>query len=352
MRKPFRSEQFVLAAHNLWFGKLWVRVIASVISILVYTTAVLCLASVLGIAVNYFVIIPVIVCSLAFGIIGGVISGTLGLISNNLLLIFRGFPEYMPENHPVALITGLVLGTTLGILASHYRSLGQEIIRRRVIDARLRNALKERSLLLREVHHRVKNNLNVIHSLIGLQSGYLKDAHSVELLNDLSRRIGSMAFVHDQLNDKPYTGALRLNRYIPSLVEHILSSHTTSEIDVIFRIDDNLPEISLSRATTLGLIINEVLINSLKHAFADTADPRIQIAAVSEGERIIIRINDNGPGYNPKAVTKGLGSSLIEALVRQLEGEYGYTLVAGTEFSLDIPVDDASRDVDRKESDL
>ena len=68
--------------------------------------------------------------------------------------------------------------------------------------------------------------------------------------------------------------------------------------------------------------------------------------------RIIIRINDNGPGYNPKAVTKGLGSSLIEALVRQLEGEYGYTLVAGTEFSLDIPVDDVSRDVDRKESDL
>ena len=113
----------------------------------------------------------------------------------------------------------------------------------------------------------------IIHSLIGLQSGYLKDAHSVELLNDLSRRIGSMAFVHDQLNDKPYTGALRLNRYIPSLVEHILSSHTTSEIDVIFRIDDNLPEISLSRATTLGLIINEVLINSLKHAFAENHHP-------------------------------------------------------------------------------
>ena len=352
MKKPFRSEQFVLRTHELWFGKLWVRIIASLISLLIYATAILCLAPALRIAVNYFVIIPVIVCSLAFGIKGGVISGAFGLISNNLLLIIIGLPQYMPENHPVALITGLVLGTTLGILANHYRSLGREIVRRREIDLRLRNALKERTLLLREVHHRVKNNLNVIHSLIGLQSGYLKDAHSVELLNDLSRRIGSMAFVHDQLNDKPYTGALRLNRYIPSLVEHILSSQTTGEIDVKFLIDDNLPEITLSRATTLGLIINEVLINSLKHAFTDTGDQRLQITAVSEGERIKIRINDNGSGFNPETVTKGLGSSLIEALVRQLEGEYGYTLVAGTEFSLEIPVADAPRSIGRIESEM
>ena len=349
MKKPFRSEKLVLAAHYHWFGKISVRIITAAASILLYAVALLCLAPAMEVAVNYFVVVPVIVCSLAFGIAGGTVSGVLALTTNNALLIIRGLPEFMPENHPVAQITGLVLGTTLGILTSHYKNLGREIVRRREIDDRLRSVLKERTLLLREVHHRVKNNLNVIHSLIGLQSGYLKDAASVELLNDLSRRIGSMAFVHDQLNDKPYSGALKLNRYIPSLVEHILSSHSTAKIETVYQLDENLPEITLSRATSLGLIINEVVTNSLKHAFNNNPDPRLQIVMASEGEHIILRISDNGPGYKLESVTTGLGSSLIEALVRQLEGDCGYSLLAGCEFALEIPVYDSSQDIDLME---
>lgn len=344
MKKPFRSEKLVLAAHYQWFGSLKVRIITTAVSVLLYAIAVFNLAPVLGVAVNYFVVLPVIVSSLAFCVGGGFVSGTLALTSNNVLLILHGLQVYMPENHPVAQITGMLLGTTLGILTSHYKNLGREIVRRREIDDRLRFVLKERTLLLREVHHRVKNNLNVIHSLIGLQSGYLKDAVSVELLNDLSRRIGSMAFVHDQLNDKPYSGSLKLSRYIPSLVEHILSSHSQGKYDVLFNIDGNLPDISLSRATTLGLIINEVIINSLKHAFAHRPNPRIQIAVRVEGSRIVVRINDNGPGFDPDKVHPGLGSSLIRTLTRQLEGEFSYTLIAGCEFSLEFPVEDYYRD--------
>lgn len=338
MKKPFRSEKLVLAAHYQWFGKLWVRIVTVILSVLLYATAILCFAPTLEVAVNYFVVIPVIICSLAFGVPGGIVSGAVALTSNNVLLILRGLPEFMPENHPVAQITGLILGATLGILTSHYKNLGLEIVRRLEIDNRLRFVLKERTLLLREVHHRVKNNLNVIHSLIGLQSGYLKDAVSVELLNDLSRRIGSMAFVHDQLNDKPYSGSLKLSRYIPSLVEHILSSHSPGKIDAVFNLDENLQDLSLSRATTLGLVINEVITNSLKHAFPGHPDPKLQIAVVSNGDHIVLRINDNGPGFNPDSVQQGLGSSLIETLVRQLEGEFNYTVLAGCEFSLEIPV--------------
>lgn len=340
MKKPFRSEKLVLAAHYQWFGKLWVRITTVIVSVCLYAAVILCFAPILEVAVNYFVVIPVIICSLAFGVTGGIVSGTLALTSNNTLLILRGLPEFMPENHPVAQITGLVLGATLGILTSHYKNLGQEIVRRREIDDRLRFVLKERTLLLREVHHRVKNNLNVIHSLIGLQSGYLKDAVSVELLNDLSRRIGSMAFVHDQLNDKPYSGSLKLDRYIPSLVGHILSSHSPGKIEVNFNLDNNLMDISLSRATTLGLVINEVVTNALKHAFPGHPDPKLQVAVVSKGDHIVMRINDNGPGFSPELAEKGLGSSLIETLVRQLEGEFSYSVIAGCEFSLDIPVEE------------
>jgi two-component sensor histidine kinase len=216
-----------------------------------------------------------------------------------------------------------------------------------MIDERLRFALKERTLLLREVHHRVKNNLNVIHSLIGLQIGNLKDASSVDLLNDLSRRIGSMAFVHDQLNERPYTGALRLSRYIPTLVDHILASHTAGEVAASYRIDDEIPDLSLSRATALGLIVNEVVVNSLKHAFGSVTNPDLSIKAKSSRDFITLTITDNGPGIHPESVRPGLGFGLIQALARQLEGEYQYITTAGTEFSLSIPVEDLSNPLHR-----
>jgi two-component sensor histidine kinase len=338
--KPFRSENLVLATSTRWFGSLRVRIAAAALSVLLYAAFLLLFVPSAGIAVNYFVILPVIVCSLAFGALGGVISGSLGLFSNKLLLALRGFPEHMPANDIAAAVSGLLIGTTLGILANHYRNLGREILRRREVDERLRWALKERNLLLREIHHRVKNNLNVIHSLIGLQIGNLRDAASVDLLNDLSRRIGSMSFVHDQLNEKPYTGALRLHRYIPSLVEQILNSQTWAPVLRSFSVDESLPEIPLSRATSLGLIINEVVVNSLKHAFADTAEPKISIFAVPLGGDIVIRVVDNGCGFNPSSVQEGLGFGLIAALARQLDGEYRYTVVSGTEFTLTIPAKD------------
>jgi len=338
-RKPGFREQLFLDLHEKWYGLLRIRLIVVAASIAVYALTIVCLAPRLGVAVNYIVILPVIVASFAFGLVGGIVSGTLALLMNNSLLILIGLPQFMPENHPVAEIAGIAVGTSMGFLGMHYRRLGREILRRRESEERLRTALADRMLLLRELNHRVKNNLNVIHSLIGLQSGEIADAHCRELLRDLSRRIGSMAFVHDRLNDTPHVGVLQYRRYLPPLVEHILGSYSIDVVDVDFHFDEGLPDIGLSRATSLGLLVNEVIVNALKHAFADIPEPRLLIRAALSNEGVEIIIADNGSGFDPDRVNRGLGFRLIDALVRQLDGRYRYRFEAGTAFLLDLPAE-------------
>ena len=334
-----RDEQRILKYYRLWYEGRRLRFVVFAIVLVFYILFFLALAPQLGIAVNYLVLLPVISCSLSFGFVGGVVAGTLGLPANLTMLSILGLVRYMPENHIVAEAAGILLGVTLGSLGGHFRSLGMEILRRREVEERLRGLLKERSLLLREIHHRVKNNLNVIHGLIGLQSGHLTDPECAAKLTSLSSRIYSMSMVHDQLNDLPYGGTLRLSRYIPPLFGHIVHANGHDGVESICRVNDGLPEISLSRATTLGLIVNEVVSNAMMHAFEGLHRGSVELSLGVDTGRYILTVRDDGVGYGGEESRMQLGGSLIRVLSKQLGGRFSYDTGEGTVFTLNFPVE-------------
>ena len=262
----------------------------------------------------------------------------MALPANLLLLNLLRLPEVMPSSLVVTEMAGLVLGTSLGVLGDHTRSLANEIHRRKDMEARLRFILDERTLLLREIHHRVKNNLNVIHSLIGLQLRGLEGERTVEALKDLSRRIYSMSIVHDQLNDAPYTGSLDLGQYIPSLMRNVIASHASPEMAFHCDIADDLPTLSLNRATTLGLILNEVASDSLKRSFTGVSKPAISLQVSVDGENYHFIYSDNG-GI-PSGIPNELGRDLIRVLARQLDAEFRYNRISGKEFVMQFPLNE------------
>jgi two-component sensor histidine kinase len=334
-----------LHLHRLWYSRKILRRVVFVLSLVIYVTLFLCLAPILGIAVNYLVLLPLIAGSFTLGILGGLLTGTLGLTSNILLLRFLNLAHYAPDNWLVAQISGILLGLVLGFLGEHFRFLGQEILKRIDTEEKLQKVLKERTLLLREIQHRVKNNLNIIHSLIGLQSTQTDDRQTIDSLEELSRRIGSMAIVHDQFSESSYVGALSMSDYIRALVVRVLDSHDCDYVRVSYELDDDDAAISLSRATPLGLLINEVISNSIKHGFSGINSPSIGIETRRDHGFYVLTIRDNGTGFSVEETARGLGLVLVDTLSRQLGAAYEFLDEEGTVIMLRIPLEERLPDL-------
>lgn len=334
-----------LHLHRLWYSRQFLRRVVFVLTLVIYVTLFLCLAPILGIAVNYLVLLPLIAGSFTLGIFGGLITGTLGLASNLLMLRLLNLAQYAPDNWIVAQISGVLLGLVLGFFGEHFRFLGQEILKRIDTEEKLQKALNERTLLLREIQHRVMNNLNIIHSLIGLQRTQINDRQSIDSLEELSRRIGSMAIVHDQFSESSNVGVLAIPDYIRALVVRILDSYDADDVRVSYEVDDDDSVISLSRATPLGLLINEIISNSIKHGFSGIDSPSIDIGARRDGGNYILTIRDNGTGFSVEDSPRGLGLVLVDTLARQLGASYEFLCDKGTAVTLQIPLNEREPDL-------
>jgi two-component sensor histidine kinase len=306
------------------------RAASLVISISVYAAIVLLFGPDLAISSNYFVALPVLVAALGYSVLGGLTAGILGLPANLLLFTLLGHPEYSPANKLIAECFGLVLGFSLGYVAHNFRMYEGELRRRFEIEEDLTKALLEKDILLKELNHRVKNNLSVIQSIAQLQRARSRDPEFLASIDRLVERIHAIALVHEQLYG-PQDGTLAVNpeHYLDALIGNLAASYSDMGVEMIHSVRVGGRVLGPEEATPLGLIVNEALNNSIKYAVGLCQDPVIYLSLdiVDDDYRLIV--GDNGPGFAPETSDPGggLGLKMIRALARQMNGRVSFEKV-------------------------
>jgi len=223
-------------------------------------------------------------------------------------------------------------------LSDANEQLRDEIGERKRAEENLMASLKEKEVLLKEVHHRVKNNLQMIDSLLNLQSAKIKDAGSASLLKESQSRIRSMALVHEKLFQSESLSEISFSGYIRGLTSHLFQLYgmNNNYVNLITDLEDIF--LDIDTAIPCGLIINELVSNCLKHAFLNGMDGEIRIG-LHEGDthKITLTVCDNGIGI-PKDLdiesTKSLGLKLVKLFVDQIDGSIEINRTVGTSFKI------------------
>jgi two-component sensor histidine kinase len=224
-------------------------------------------------------------------------------------------------------------------LASVNRTLQVEVDRRRRIEEQVRASLEEKEILLSEVHHRVKNNLQIISSLLGLQCSVIHDQKVVNTLRDSQARIRSMALIHEQLYRSGNLAAIDFSDYVQGLVSELLRANTDVAARVVINVSVDQLLLPVGMALSCGLIINELVTNSLKHAFSSEAHGDISIDFHGgESDWFTLIVSDNGRGL-PRDFdyrrTTSLGLQLVVNLAEvQLRGTVEVLPGNGTTFKI------------------
>ncbi|UPK72131.1 sensor histidine kinase [Chitinophaga filiformis] len=198
----------------------------------------------------------------------------------------------------------------------------------------------EKDLLLKEVNHRVKNNLQIVMSLLDTQSGYVQNEKAQEAILESQNRVQAIALIHDQLYKTDNTTEINLSLYIKELVHSLNSSlnYSMNKVAITCEIDDIT--LDVSQAIPVGIILNETVTNALKYAFPDHQTGHINILVKRAGAFIEIKISDNGVGlpkdFNP-TTSNTLGIRLLEGLITQLEGTFSIENDHGLTILLKFP---------------
>jgi len=206
-------------------------------------------------------------------------------------------------------------------------------------EEKLKASLEEKEILLKEIHHRVKNNLQVISSLLKLQSGYIEDERYAEMFKDSQERVKSMALVHEKLYQSEDLARIDFAGYIESVVEELRRAYGAETAGIGIKIEVEDIRLGVDQAIPCGLIINELVSNSLKHAFPEGEGGEIRIAMRQVGEdEVELEVSDNGIGL-PESVeirnAKSLGLHLVSMLAEdQLVGGIKLDRTKGTRFRI------------------
>lgn len=211
-------------------------------------------------------------------------------------------------------------------------------------EERIKASLQEKEVLLREIHHRVKNNLQVISSLLDLQAGYTNDEKATELLLESQNRVRTMALVHERLYQSQDLAQIDFSTYLKELTTTLFNSYRIDGNRVGLEVYSDSIYLDIDRAIPCGLIINELVSNALKHAFPENRKGMItvQLKNVDQKQYTVI-VNDNGIGL-PKDLdlhrTETLGLQLVSGLAVQLDATIGLQRQNGTQFEIRFALPD------------
>jgi PAS domain S-box-containing protein len=203
-------------------------------------------------------------------------------------------------------------------------SIVRDITERRRAEEMVRASLREKEALLREIHHRVKNNLQVTTSLLRLQAASVGDPRVAEIFSEAEDRIRSMALVHEKLYQSTNLSRIDLGDYIKSLGDLLIRSSAIARANVTLDVGGSQVFLGIDTAVPCGLIVNELLSNALKHAFPGSRPGRVAVHVDRLNGDVSIRIDDDGVGLPvtfDAAQTGTLGMKLLQALVQQIDGE-------------------------------
>lgn len=218
-----------------------------------------------------------------------------------------------------------------------------DITERRRAQQRLEDALREKTVLLNEVHHRVKNNLQVITSLLNLQADYATDPHFKEILGESSNRVKAMALTHQLLYERKDFSKLDLGDYLDRLLRSVRSSYRElgDRIELQFKPQKEPVLLDLHRSIPCGMLINELVTNAYKHAFVGGRRGEIRVAVELDAEdQIVLSVADNGVGLPAGAESSSassLGLQLVRLFASQVHGSLEVSRSGGTAVSIRFP---------------
>ena len=213
-----------------------------------------------------------------------------------------------------------------------------DISERKRNEDKIKKSLEEKELLLNEIHHRVKNNLQIISSLLNLQEIYVtEDPAAINVLKESQNRVVSMAMIHEMLYQSKDINRVNLSDYIKNLVTTLSHSYGKSNVEIIMDVEETY--LNIETAVPCGLIINELVSNSFKHAFPDK-EGELSICLDSQENCFRLVISDDGVGFPENVdfqnIETSLGLKLVNILVKQIEGSIEVDRTFGTKFSINF----------------
>jgi two-component sensor histidine kinase len=191
--------------------------------------------------------------------------------------------------------------------------------------------------LVRELHHRVKNNLQVVSGLLALQSNRLEDENAKQAMDAGRSRVDAMALIHQKLYLDKDLAAVDIKSYLENLSSSLAHSYGYSLQSVITNVvlDDN--NMDVDRAIPIGLIVNELVTNAFKHAFDETKQPEIKVQLIqTDLNNMELQIADNGKGFSGIVENTSFGMKLVQTLVEQLNGSMSIQTTNGMNYKINI----------------
>jgi len=217
------------------------------------------------------------------------------------------------------------------------QELRLEVQERKKAEDKITTSLKEKEVLLKEIHHRVKNNLQVVSSLLYLQSKKTTHKQTLEMLNESQNRIKSMALIHEKLYQSKDIASIDFSEYVENLLSHLYRSYGAHLSMVNIRVDVQDVFLNIDKAIPCGLIINELVSNCMKYAFPNNEQGEIAIEMSSKNSHVDLDVFDNGVGF-PRDIdlnkSETLGLQLVNALTAQLGGMLSLNRTGGTRFTI------------------
>jgi PAS domain S-box-containing protein len=204
-------------------------------------------------------------------------------------------------------------------------------------EFRLQTALQEKEVLLKEIHHRVKNNLQAIFNLLYLQAGQLQDQQTRQMFQDTQARVKSIALVHEKLYQTEDLSQVNLAEYLHSLAQYLLHAYGVDPERIVLHMAINTVSLDLDTAIPLGIIVNELVSNALKYAFPDHRPGEIRIELQADQGQLCLTVSDNGVGFPEEldpATASTLGLQLVNMLTGHLHGQMTLRRDKGATFQI------------------
>lgn len=212
-----------------------------------------------------------------------------------------------------------------------------DITQRKCDEEEIKKSLKEKEILLREIHHRVKNNLQIIYSMLDLQETYVKEnPMAVYVLMESQNRIMFMAMIHEMLYQSKDFISIDFSAYIMKLISSLYNKYGITNVQSIIDVKETY--LNLDTSIPLGLIISELVSNSLKYAFPDNESGKLTISLQSKDDYYELMIKDNGVGFPEgldfRNIKSSLGLRMVNILVNQLNGTIAQEISHGTKYRI------------------
>ena len=261
-----------------------------------------------------------------------------------LMSIRRAIPLYFLTVHSNFSIsfTSEVIGLALSVLILFgIIGIGKILIERKVAEDKVNLLLNEKDIILKEVHHRIKNNMNTTYGLIVLQADAVKDPEAKKALDDASNRVQAMITLYEELFISGHYSEVTMKNYLPMLAERIIANFPNRD-NVKLKVYSEDLILDEKRISALGLIVNELLTNIMKYAFAGRDSGIINVELKKENKNVFLIVSDNGVGFSKDDISlkhSSFGLSLVDSLTKQLNGTLTYQNHNGTTVTLEFNAD-------------